>query len=74
MGLPGVDNLWVCHDCQLIGSGFEAARHVDETGHPVDEITAAESAEVRAEQHRQKTEHVGALIAYARFMQRARGG
>lgn len=66
--LPGVDNLWVCHRCELIGSGFEAARHVDETGHPVDELTAEESATVRVEQDRREAERVVGLIAYARFM------
>jgi hypothetical protein len=33
-------SLWVCDECELIGSGMEAARHADATDHPIRQLPA----------------------------------
>jgi hypothetical protein len=75
----GADNLWVCHRCQMIGSGFEAGRHVDATGHQTHELDATASAFIRAEWEKNGRPQrlpgmptATDLIAWSRFM-RGRG-
>ena len=47
MATPTTDRLWVCHRCELIGDGFEAGRHVDATGHPVEQLDQEASDAIR---------------------------
>ncbi len=42
--------LWVCHRCERIGSDAEAERHVENTGHAVEQLSQDVSDAVRAEQ------------------------
>jgi hypothetical protein len=63
-------NLWVCHRCKQIGSGFEAGRHVGATGHPVEELSAEMSAAVRSAQSRQHPTAAD-FIAFAAFRKKA---
>lgn len=67
------DRLWVCHRCKMIGSGHEAGRHVDATGHPVDELSDEMTAAVREAKERQ---HPTApdFIAFAEFRRKAAAG
>ena len=68
------ERLWVCHRCKLMGNGFEAARHVDATGHPVDQLTQEMSDAVREYQQQERTQRVADLIAYADFKRKAASG
>jgi hypothetical protein len=62
------DNLWVCHRCKMIGSGHEAGRHVDSSGHPVEELTSEMTTAVRAETRRRQPHPTAAdFIAFAAF-------
>lgn len=42
------DNLWVCHECELVGDSAGATRHVETTNHPVEEVPAEETRRIRA--------------------------
>lgn len=46
------ERLWVCHRCKMIGTGFQAGRHVDATVHPVEQLSREASDAVRAERRR----------------------
>jgi hypothetical protein len=48
----------------MIGNGHEAARHVDATGHPVEELSEEMSDAVR--EHQSST-RIADFIAYAEF-------
>jgi len=56
----------------MIGSGFEASRHVDKTGHPVKELSQEMSDAVGVLQRKHSPWPDAAdWIAYAQFKQRA---
>lgn len=61
------DGLWVCHRCKMVGSGFAAGRHVDDTGHEVKQLSPAMSDAVRAAQLHQAAPTAADFVAYARF-------
>lgn len=68
-----VEPLWVCHRCEMIGTGMEAGRHVDQTGHPVEMLSDKDSDGIRDiwEQegrafHRRPS--AVEFVVYARFM------
>lgn len=64
--------LWVCHRCELIGSGMQAARHSDATDHPIEQLDEATSEAVKDEQERRSPLPTAAdFIAYARFKRQA---
>lgn len=46
--------LWVCHRCQMIGEDAEAERHVELTGHRVEQQSQEISDGVRAEWRRNR--------------------
>lgn len=68
--------LWVCHQCELIGSGPEAARHADATDHPIEELDQATSDAIRAEQEKQRPPHPTAAdyMAFADFKRKVQAG
>lgn len=62
------DRLWVCHTCELIGSGYEAGEHVNETGHPVEELSQEQSDTVHdAAEWRKRFPTTADWIGFARF-------
>lgn len=62
------ERLWVCHKCELIGSGMEAARHADATDHAIEPLPDEVSAAVRMEQGAQQAHPTAAdWIAFASF-------
>lgn len=66
------ERLWVCHRCKMVGSGFAAGRHVDETGHQVEQLDQAMSDAVRAAQRHQAAPTAADFMAYALFRKAAR--
>lgn len=50
--------LWVCHDCALIGTREDAARHIETTGHPVERLDSETAKYIRAERQRRHEEFV----------------
>lgn len=65
------DRLWVCHTCKLIGSGYEAGEHVNETGHPAEELSQEQSDGVRAEWLKESLPNAADFMAFAEFKRKA---
>lgn len=64
MGSPE-SNLWVCHECELIGSRAEATDHHVATKHPVEMLDSTTTAAVRELQLRASAERAAAFRAFA---------
>lgn len=68
------ERLWACHRCKMVGSGFAASRHVDETGHQVDQLDQVMSDAVRAAQLHQAAPTAADFVIYAHFREQAKRG
>ncbi|HXI95618.1 MAG TPA: hypothetical protein VNG04_05800 [Candidatus Acidoferrum sp.] len=69
--MPG-NRLWCCHECKMMGSGYEAGRHVDSTAHPVEQLSQEMSDAVREyHRHQQAAPDAADWMAYAEFRRKA---
>lgn len=67
MAMTATDTrLWCCHRCKMIGSGFQAGRHVDATGHPVEQLSQEISDAVRDYQEERREVNIVAYMDFHR--------